>query len=142
MLAALLGDVEQRLHAHAYAEEWPVGVDVLAQRLDEAGRTQVGHRVGGRADAGQDQRPRALDRLGIRADLEVVAGVLDGPRDAAQVARAVVDDHRVGHAASRAIDGSKGRRYAPREARQGIGRRPAAPPRRAVRGRAGAYNWR
>ena len=61
LTAALFGAFKQRLEAHADAEEWPAGIDVLEQRLNQVARDEVGHRIGGGADAREHDRAGAID---------------------------------------------------------------------------------
>ena len=78
MVAALVGCGHQGLQAHADAEEGSIGVDVLAQRLNEVTFAQVAHGVGGRADAGQDHHVGVVERGRDRGDLGPGTDALDG----------------------------------------------------------------
>ena len=97
VLAALLGDGHQGLQAHAHAQEGPSPRDVLLDGLSEATLTQVGHRVGGGADAGEDERGGGVERGGDVGHAGRPAHPLDGAHDRAQIAGPVIeDDDRAG----------------------------------------------
>ncbi len=92
MLAALLADLEQRLLAHAHAEEGPAAGDVLADGLHQGVPPQVGHRVGGGAHARHDEGVGTLHVAAAGGDQGLAAGVGDGAGHAAQVAGLIIDD--------------------------------------------------
>src|SRR5262249_2129393 len=90
--AAELGRcLEQELHAQADAEQRPPFPHPTTERLHQPALAQVDHRLGERADAGQDEAVDAVERRGVVAHHDLGADVLERLLHRAAVAHAVVD---------------------------------------------------
>ncbi len=88
-----LGVVEEGLLAHADAEERLACGDVVEDGLDDSAVAEVVHRVGGGANAGQNEPGSARNPFGIVADEHVGATVDERTFNGARIASAVVDDN-------------------------------------------------
>ncbi len=89
---ALVAGGEEDLLPDADAEEGTLLLDRRGDHRRQPARLQVGHRVGGRADAGEDHAVGRQDRRRVVADDVLDPEVAQRVDHAPQVARPVVDD--------------------------------------------------
>jgi hypothetical protein len=93
-LVAFFAAREQHLHAEADAQH---RLGQLRHQLVEPERAQAAHRIGGRADTGQDHPPCRAQLGGIGRQVRRRAEPLERIAQRRDVGAAVVDDRDVAH---------------------------------------------